>query len=91
MYWLKTLGFTIEKLETNGNYFEYLAQELRRLPAVAQTYVGAPAFDRRERIAVAILAGLLYRLSRADRGSDELLCHGLHIKATKNAVPVPPE
>jgi len=35
---LKSNGFKIIEITTNGNYFEYLAQELRRLPSVAQKY-----------------------------------------------------
>jgi SAM-dependent methyltransferase len=34
-------GFEIEKMEANGNFFEYLAQEIRRLPNVCQRYASS--------------------------------------------------
>jgi len=37
-YWLQHPGFQIVDMQWNGNYFEYLAQELRRLPSVSAEY-----------------------------------------------------
>ena len=36
----KNLGFSIDDLQLNGNYFEYIAQENRRIKSMAQQYGG---------------------------------------------------
>lgn len=82
-YWLEDLGFSIEKLDINGNYFEYLAQEVRRLPWAAQTYAPTVVVKRRHRFAMGLIVQLLQRLSQADVDSGELLSYGLHVKARK--------
>lgn len=89
-YWLEALGFTIEKLDTNGNYFEYLAQEVRRVPSVASMYAGTPALKRRDRLALGLVLQLLHGLSQRDHGSSELLSYGLQVKARKSPA-APPE
>jgi len=81
-YWLGELGFEIEDVQWNGNYFEYLAQELRRLPSVGERYAGTTA-TWLERIATDVVLGLLDRLSQHDSGSEELLAYGLHMRARK--------
>ncbi len=81
-YWLDKLRFTIEDLQYNGNYFEYLAQELRRCPSVGREY-GSDSPNLIERFSLRISLGMLARFSSMDRGSDELLCYGLHVVARK--------
>ncbi|MGQ9492107.1 MAG: class I SAM-dependent methyltransferase [Anaerolineae bacterium] len=81
-YWLEALGCQIEDIEWNGNYFEYLGQELRRLPSVAEKYSGGTV-THIERLAIKILLGALERFSRQDSGSNQLLAFGLHILARK--------
>jgi SAM-dependent methyltransferase len=75
-------GFEILELVPNGNYFEYLAQELRRLPEIASTYC-----RQRSRLwhrAVSrILLAFLQNCSSSDQGSSELLSFGLHVLARK--------
>lgn len=85
-YWyefhLPAIGFRIEEATPNGNYFEYLAQEQRRVGSVAVRYgAGMPTVV--ERVALAILLPMLGRFSRRDRGSWELLSLGWHIKASR--------
>jgi SAM-dependent methyltransferase len=81
-HWLDVLGFEIEAMEHNGNYFEYLAQEVRRLPEVGEQYAGMkPRLG--ERAAIAIMLELLGKLSGANEGSEALLCFGIHIQARK--------
>ena len=45
-YWfnwvLDKYGFEIESISSNGNYFEYIAQELRRLEGVINYYSEIP-------------------------------------------------
>jgi SAM-dependent methyltransferase len=81
-YWLGKLGFEIEEMQWNGNYFEYLAQELRRLPYVGEKYARMTA-TWFERNAINIVLGLLKRLSQNNNGSEQLLAYGLHIRARK--------
>ena len=80
-YWLGELGFEIEEMQYNGNFFEYLAQELRSLLPVAQRYsTGERAWDSE---AIQALLVVLNRLSESDRGSWEMLSFGLHVRAVK--------
>lgn len=69
-------------MQWNGNYFEFIAQELRRLPDICSLYVRAQ-FEIGEQLAIRHLLGLLGRLSKNDMGSKDLLCYGLHILAEK--------
>lgn len=81
-HWLGELGFEIEDMQWNGNYFEYLAQELRRLPSVGEQYAGMNS-TWLETVAIDLVLGLLRRLSLASSGSEQLLAYGLHIRARK--------
>jgi SAM-dependent methyltransferase len=85
-YWYETHlpanGFEIAELVRNGNYFEYLAQELRRVPDVAQRYAQMkPGWFRK--LLFKLSLPILQHLSERDNGSDELLCFGYHVKAIK--------
>ena len=83
-HWLGELGCAILDLDFNGNYFEYLAQEVRRYPGVAQQYAGrGPRWY--EKIAARVTLRGLTRLSAADQGSRELLSYGLHVLSRKLA------
>ena len=79
---LKTLGFEIKEMTPNGNYFEYLAQELRRICSVAKEY-STPSWNLAIKLLVFPLLWLLKKLSSKDRGSAELLCYGYFILARK--------
>ena len=74
-------GFEIIEIERNGNYFEYIAQELRRMPEISKKYSGKNLFF--SRLFIKMLLVVLGRLSRNDKGSEELLCFGYHILAKK--------
>ena len=79
---LGAYGFVIDELKENGNYFEYLAQEMRRVPEVARRYAAtAPTFG--ERLVMRAALAMLSRFSRADRGSSELLHFGCLVSATR--------
>lgn len=79
---LPKLGWEILEISENGNFFEYLAQETRRLRGVCKRYAGGGLRDD-ELVAVDTLLTALRRLSAADRGSSELLCFGCHVLAQK--------
>lgn len=81
-YWLKELNFQILEMHWNGNFFEYLAQELRRVPEVAAQY-SEETLSETEKRAQDILLGALNRFSKRDQGSEQLLSYGLHVLARK--------
>jgi hypothetical protein len=81
-YWLEKIGFEILDLQGNGNYFEYLAQELNRLPSVANRYA-TEKLTWLEKKALNIVSNSLGRFSAKDKGSSEFLCFGLHVFAQK--------
>ncbi len=81
-YWLEKLGFKILDIQKNGNYFEYLAQELSRLPSVADQYSSARMTWLEHKAQEKILAALR-RLSSHDMESNQLLCFGVHVFAQK--------
>jgi len=77
-------GFHVDELVENGSYFEYLAQEVRRLPVVAEKYCGATA-HLWERAVLKLVLLMLSHWSRADAGSSELLHFGCFVSATKQS------
>jgi len=81
-YWLDRFGFEIIDIQENGNYFEYLAQEINRLPSVATKYA-SENLTWLERKALNIVGSALGRFSRKDKGSSEFLSFGLHVFAQK--------
>lgn len=81
-YWLERFGLEIIDIQHNGNYFEYLAQEVRRIPRVAMDYAGAQV-DGKRQAAIQQVLGLLGELSEKGDSSKDLLCFGLHVFARK--------
>lgn len=75
-------GFKVEKVEPNGNYFECLAQEQRRINSVAKKYTGKK-LGLVGKIGVQLLLWSLERLSKKGEGSSELMSYGCHVIATK--------
>lgn len=74
-------GFEICEISPNGDYFDYLAQELRRLPEVASTYGGHK--NTNLNTAINKLLRILQQMSDVGKESSELLCFGYHIRAKK--------
>ena len=74
--------FEVREINSNGNYFSYIEQEINRTPFIAQQYT-----DRKiswmEMQAIKVVSKLLNRMKAADNGSDELMCFGLHVVAVK--------
>jgi SAM-dependent methyltransferase len=75
-------GFDVGDIRINGNFFEFLAQEILRIPEVSQRYSVWDA-SRIERWAIRLILNMLGRLSKNDRGSGEFLCFGYHVRAHK--------
>lgn len=82
LYHLSRLGFDQIELTPNGNFFEYLAQEIRRVSLMSSTY-SASAESWRERLAILGLLRFLQKCSSTDRGSSDYSCYGWHVKALK--------
>lgn len=79
---LPASGFEIEELTANGTYFQFLAQELRRITWVAEQYAGGrPGLITR--LIEKLLLLMLVPLARRDRGSSELLCFGWQVRAVR--------
>ena len=74
-------------MQWNGNYFDWLAQELRRLPSMGKEY-GEGSFNWIERKALEMILVALNRLSNNDQGSEQLLCYEIHVVARKLDVQV---
>jgi SAM-dependent methyltransferase len=83
---LPKIGFDIIELEQNGNFFEYLAQENRRLRGIAKKYA-ADSLSTDEWAAVETVLAALARFSSQDSGSAELLHFGCHVLARKRPSP----
>lgn len=75
-------GFYVDELVENGNYFEYLAQEVRRVPTVADRYSNMRP-TLLESLATRLVLNMLDRFSANDKGSSELLHYGCFVRATK--------
>lgn len=75
-------GFIIDKIERNGNFFDWIRQELARLPQMTKRYTGrgiGPFYY----IFMVLFALKLKLISAKDRGSGEVLCFGYQIIAHK--------
>ena len=79
-------GFDIVEIESNGNYFEYLAQELRRLPTLMRKAT-LPSFFYYYpvKLLAYLIIGLLKIQSARDTSSDRLLCYGWHVLAVRRS------
>lgn len=80
---LTAAGFQIDKIYPNGNYFEYLAQEIWRLPAVTKQYARSK-FNKIDSLILYLILRKLQGLSTKGEKSSELLCFGYQLVATKS-------
>lgn len=75
-------GFEISDLQLNGNFFEFVAQENRRIKSIAAKYAGKK-LNIFQKIIIELNLRTLQQLSDHDKGSSELLCYGVHVFARK--------
>lgn len=80
--WLSDFNFEIVEMTENGNYYEYLSQELLYSSEVAKNY-SKLKMGMREKIAQRILLAFYKKAASKDAGSKELLHFGFHIVAIK--------
>ncbi len=81
-HYLPLNRFEIDELSLNGNFFEFVAQECRRIDYVADQYA-SKRLNILHKIIIYLNIYLLDMLSKRDRGSSELLCFGIHVFARK--------
>ena len=75
-------GFEITDLQLNGNFFEFVAQENRRIKSIAKKYAGKN-LNIFQKIIIHLNLRILQNLSKKDKGSSELLCYGIHVFSRK--------
>lgn len=81
-WFLHRENFEIIEMLPNGNYFEYMAQEIWRIPDVALKYSNTKK-NIVQKFILALTVFLLNRYQKKDKGSHELMCFGYHILAKK--------
>ncbi len=82
--YLSEHGFEILDLQENGNFFEYLAQEIRRVPSMVDKYSEGERYSFLDFFIMKMTLKMLERFSEKDNCSSELLNFGFHIYAIKN-------
>jgi SAM-dependent methyltransferase len=75
-------GFEILDISPNGNFFEYIAQEIMRIPYCAKKY-SKTKISIIDKFFLFRLLTLLSKLSHKGQSSNELLNFGFHILAKK--------
>lgn len=85
-YWykdnLEDFGFQIEEIETYGDFFQYLCQELFRVNKMAEQYCKT-GLKAEEIKTITDSIRILSKLSLLDSGSSETLCFGNMVVAIK--------
>lgn len=85
-YWyerhLTALGCTVEEIQPNGGWLDFVAQELWRLPWIGKTYASRALGWLALAVALPTL-GLMRWMKGMDSGSSELLAFGWHVVARK--------
>lgn len=83
--WLKKYNYEILEMESNGNFFEYIAQEILRIPNVVKQYNKSKT-SYLQLLLIFLMVKMLEKLSIKDGGSNELLCFGYHVLARKKGL-----
>jgi ubiquinone/menaquinone biosynthesis C-methylase UbiE len=87
-YWYEKIfagnNLNIQELSINGNFFEFIAQEIRRIPLMEKMYTDVSLTSKLlYKIAVRILLSFIYRLEKHGRNSSEASCFGIMVIAKK--------
>lgn len=87
VYWYKKFlednDFEIIEMSANGNYFEYMLQELHRLKSCQKKYCKKKIYyPKRE---VARISRYLEACSKNQQNSEDILCFGWHVLAKKKS------
>ena len=81
----------IIEIDRNGDFFEFIAQEIRRLPSIADEYSNLKEmgrikryfFDKYYQFLSKSFFRILNKFHNTGKESDELLCFGYHVLAEK--------
>jgi ubiquinone/menaquinone biosynthesis C-methylase UbiE len=76
-------NYDIIDLVANGNFYQFLAQELTRIGTVADKYSTAPTLTPQDKLGINLTLNLLARLETTSNNASELLCFGYHLLAKK--------
>jgi ubiquinone/menaquinone biosynthesis C-methylase UbiE len=82
-YHLPKVGFQIEKIDVNGNYFDVCAQELRRAAILAKEYSNVHC-NSKMKAYIKKITDFLTEASTNDTGkASSLAAYGLHVRAKR--------
>lgn len=85
-YWYKKIleenDFEIIEMQANGNFFEYLLQEINRLPSCHNKFVKNNDMDI-PRDAISEVSEYIDFCSKNQKKSEDILCFGWHVLAKK--------
>jgi SAM-dependent methyltransferase len=84
---LGRLGFDIVEMTPNGNFFECVGQELRRVPDMAQRFAGGDRPTPLELYAMQVVLAMVERMSARDTGSPEMLHFDYQVRGVKRGTP----
>ncbi|WP_198030181.1 class I SAM-dependent methyltransferase [Bradyrhizobium sp. Tv2a-2] len=80
---LGRLGFDIVDMIPNGNFFECVGQELRRVADMAERFAAGERPTALEVYAVQVVLAMVERMSARDTGSPEMLHFDYQVRAIK--------
>jgi len=87
IYWYKKIleeyGFEIIEHFANGNYFDFISQELLRMPLVIKKYSHISYLGYLLYLVTVPLVLILVLVSKFSKKSEQQLCFGYHILAKK--------
>lgn len=81
-HYLPKNSFEISCIEPNGNFFDYIAQEVLRVFTVSSQYTKSNPRPH-EILSMYLVIKMLKRFSDLDKNSHKLACYGFHVRAFK--------
>ncbi len=87
IYWYETVlgkyDLELEEVVKNGNYFDYVLQELTRLPIVGMRFSSLKVFSLFLYLFIIPLVFILFLFSLVCKDSSSLMCFGYQVVAKK--------
>ncbi len=87
-YWYEKIfaenDLGIQELKMNGNFFNFIAQEIRRIPLMEKAYTDVSLSSKLlYKVAVRILLSFIYQMDKHDKNSSEMSCFSILVSAKK--------
>lgn len=82
-HWFQENNIAIESIDYNGNYFEYIAQEMHFMKIASDKYTPQVKKGLLFELARRIILSKLKKFSQKGNASNELLAFGLHVVGVK--------